>query len=436
MPRFCAASAEMGSNDIRAQLDSMGAQVVGDVGRCGFGIIDHPGVAGEPVAVGGLTAVGEVTLFNADTLRRKLNDPEPPARSDLELLVRIYRRFGPAGIADADGMFAMAIHDGDDLMLVRDHVGARTLFYARAQRIWATSTSLRALGRWPALASGLNLPAVESFLAFAYLPGEQTLFRGISEVLPGRCVRLRANGDIESETYWEPTDAAAPRRREDDDETDLDVAELRALLEQATARRLPPGERVGVLLSGGVDSSLVTALAAKLHDQRVMAYSIGFDGSTPDELAYSGLVAAHCNVEHRVLTVSGAAVAARLSETVALLDCPVGDPLTVPNLMLAEAAAADGHRVILNGEGGDPIFGGPKNLPMLIFELSRTDPSPTARAAAYLASYRKCHEDLPALLRPDVLGELSGKPPLTDLLTPYLQPGQMHYLLNKLCTPT
>lgn len=187
-----------------------------------------------------------------------------------------------------------------------------------------------------------------------------------------------------------------------------------------------------MLLSGGVDSSLVTALTAKLHDQRVTAYSIGFDGTTPDELAYSGLVAAHCHVEHRVLTVSGSAVASRLAETVALLDCPVGDPLTVPNLMLAEAAAADGHRTILNGEGGDPVFGGPKNLPMLIFELARTDPSPTARAAAYLASYRKCHEDLPSLLQPDVLTELSGEPPLTDLLTPYLQPGRMQYLLNEL----
>ena len=74
-----------------------------------------------------------------------------------------------------------------------------------------------------------------------------------------------------------------------------------------------------------------------------------------------------------------------VAETVALLDSPVGDPLTVPNLMLAEAAAGDGLRVVLNGEGGDPVFGGPKNLPMLLYELHRDDPSPDARAEAYLA---------------------------------------------------
>ncbi len=115
-----------------------------------------------------------------------------------------------------------------------------------------------------------------------------------------------------------------------------------------------------------------------------------------------------------------------------LLDCPVGDPLTVPNLMLAEAAAADGVRTILNGEGGDPVFGGPKNLPMLIFELFRDDPDPEARARVYLDSYRKCYDDLPALLTADTLAELESAPPLTDVLVPYLQQGRMTSLLNQL----
>lgn len=388
-------------------------------------LTDEPGVACGPLRVGRSTVVGEATLFNREVLRRKLGDV-PDDCSDVELLARCYHRYGGVGIADADGMFALALTDGPDLILIRDHVGARTLFYARAQGWWAAATSLTALRRWSAHDTGLNLPAVASFLTFAYLPGPQTLLRGVQEILPGRCVRLRADGGVAVETYWEPVEV-------DDDRSEAEhAAELRELLEGATARRLPAGEPVGVLLSGGVDSSLVTALAAKLHDQPVTAYSIGFDATTPNELAYSGLVAAHCNVGRRVLTVAGDVVAARLAETVGLLDCPVGDPLTVPNLMLAQAAAADGHRTILNGEGGDPVFGGPKNLPMLIFELFRADPSATARAAAYLASYRKCHDDLPVLLTADVLAQLRDAPPLTDLLTPYLRQGAMRSLLNEL----
>lgn len=391
---------------------------------------DRAGSSGASAAVftvGAYRAAGTVTLFNAPDLRTALGADAPPvACPDGELLLRVYARFGTAGIARADGMFALAIADGEDLVLVRDHVGARTLFHARAGKGWAASGSIRAVAGWPALRTGLSLPAVRAFLTFAYLPDRMTLFRDVHEVLPGRCVRLRPDGTSREETYWEPVESV------DDGPADQHAKSLRAQLEDATRRRLPAHEPVAVLLSGGIDSSLVTALAAAHHDQPVRSYSIAFTGTTPNELAYSGLVAAHCRTEHRVLTVPGEAVAARLAETIGLLDCPVGDPLTVPNLLLAEAAAADGARVVLNGEGGDPVFGGPKNLPMLIFELTRDDPAPRARAAAYLDSYRKCLGDLPVLLTPATLDALTTAPPLTDLLEPYLTPGPMTSLLNQL----
>lgn len=425
--RLCA---YRGDDESVRQLASMGARPVETAPGMALGLLDDlPGTAAGPYRFAELSAVGEVTLHNPAELRARLAAaavPAPDGCADGELLLRSYAAFGTGGIAAAEGMFVLVIAEGEDLVLVRDHVGGRTLFYARAGRHWAVSSSIRALRRWPVLGTGLNLPAVRSFLTFAYLPGEQTLLRGVFEVLPGRCLRLRADGSRSEENYWEPV--------EDLDEQ-ADGAEharrLRKLLEQATARRLP-AEPVAVLLSGGIDSSLVTALAVKAHDHPVHSYSIGFGDAAPNELAYSGLVAAHCGTRHRVLTVSGEAVAARLAATVALLDTPVGDPLTVPNLLLAEAVAGDGLRVVLNGEGGDPVFGGPKNLPMLIFELGRDDPAPAARATAYLRTYRKCYQDLPVLLSPAVLSELDGAPPLERLVQPYLGPGRMGTLLNQL----
>ncbi|MDT0441411.1 asparagine synthetase B family protein [Streptomyces johnsoniae] len=408
-------------------LAAAGGRSVTAVGRQALGLLDGPGTATGPFRAAGLTAVGEVTLFNAPELRARLGAGAVPRDCpDGELLLHCYAKLGTAGLAAADGMFALAVADGDELVLIRDHVGARTLFTARAGTAWAASTSLRALGRWPGLRTGLHLPAVRSFLTFAYLPGRETLLRGVHELLPGRCLRLRADGTRTEETFWEPAE----------DVEELPPAEhaarLRALLEDATARRLPAAGPVSVLLSGGVDSSLVTALAARLHDAPVRSYSIGFGGDTQDELAYSGLVAAHCGTEHRVLTVPGAAVAARLPETVALLDSPVGDPLTVPNLLLAEAVSADGADVVLNGEGGDPVFGGPKNLPMLIHELHREDASPAARARAYIDSYRKCHGDLPVLLTADALARLADAPEPAEAVAPYLRQGRMTGLLNQL----
>ncbi|MGW6727150.1 asparagine synthetase B family protein [Nocardia sp. NPDC055029] len=424
MSRWCAF---LTPADPAGAVRAVGGDPVAVTTRSALGLLAGSGSAAGHFTAGEYSAVGAVTLFNARALRTALGtDAPPPDRTDGELLLRMYAKFGAAGIARADGMFALAIIDGPDLVLVRDHVGARSLFYAEAGGAWAASGSIRAVAKWPALRTGLHLPAVRSFLTFAYLPGRDTFFRDVREALPGRCLRVRPDGTSVEETYWEPAESV----------DDLPAADhaltLRALLDDATARRLPAGEPVGVLLSGGIDSSLVTALAAKRHDQPVRTYSIAFTGTTPNELAYSGLVAAHCHTEHRVLTVPGETVAARLADTVALLDCPVGDPLTVPNLLLAEAAAADGARVVLNGEGGDPVFGGPKNLPMLVFELTRDDPDPVARAAAYLNSYRKCHGDLPVLLSRDALAALDGAPPLTDLLTPLLTPGPMTSLLNQL----
>lgn len=376
----------------------------------------------QPLVVDGRTVAGTVTLHNRSAVAARTG--APAAATDLELLARVYLRFGPDGLADVDGMFALAIVDGDALVLLRDHVGTRTAFYARTAAGWVASPSLRTLRRWPGLDTGLNLAAVRSFLTFAYLPGEETLLRGVYELLPGRCTRLAADGSVSTVVFWEPAERPSP------DPPERLAADLRAWLEAATAARLPAGEPVAVLLSGGIDSSLVTALAAKLHDHPVHTYSISFGRDLPSELAYSGLVATHCHTDHHVLTVSGQALAARLAGTVALLDSPVGDPLTVPNLLLAEAVAADGMSVVLNGEGGDPVFGGPKNLPMIVHELQRTPGDD--RAEAYLRSYRKCYTDLPWLLTPAALRALQDEPSPARFVAPYLRPGPMTTLLNQL----
>ncbi|MEV4561946.1 asparagine synthetase B family protein [Kitasatospora sp. NPDC049285] len=395
-------------------------------------LADRPGFATGPFTVDGRTAVGEVTLHNRPELLAALaaaGRPAEPSCPDGELLLRCWLALGPAGLLAADGMFTLAILDGAELLLVRDHVGARTAFYARTRHGgWVAASSLRALRERSDVDTGLDLAAVRSFLTFAYLPGTETLLRGVCELRPGRVTRLCPDGSVREEPYWEPTAQPTPDDLTDRHHTDR----LRELLEQAVARRLPEGEDVAVLLSGGVDSSLVTALAARLHDRPVHTYSISFGFELPNELGYSGLVAAHCGTRHRVLTVPGEQVAARLADTVALLDSPVGDPLTVPNLMLAEAVAGDGLSVSLNGEGGDPVFGGPKNLAMLVFELLREDAGDLARADAYLHTYRKCYEDLSVLLTPDALAALDGAPHPRRHVEPYLTGRRMPTLLDQL----
>ncbi len=430
MPRFCATLASLDPD-----LTRMGGTLAYWSPPCALGLVpgEHPGGTAGPYFAGqSLAAVGEVTLFNRRDLIAELAEADIPpleTAADGEILLQFYHHFGLDGLARVNGMFALAIWDGDSLLLVRDPVGMRTLFYSYQQGCWAAGSSLRALRRWPRLPARLNLAAVRSFLTFAYLPGEETLLDGVHELLPGCALRLRPhNPHAELISYWEP----AEQLWNPDDLPKVYATHLRQLLEQATRACLPPGEEVGVTLSGGLDSSLVAALAAQLHDRPARSYAINFGRDLPNETAFSDLVAVHCGTQHRVLTFNGRQIAQHLEEAVGYLDSPVGDPLTVPNLLLARAAAADGLRVLLNGEGGDPLFGGPKNIPMLVYEWHRTNADPLDRARAYLRSYRKCYLDLPHLLSAEAQAALQDAPPLERLVLPYLEAEQMPHYLNRL----
>jgi asparagine synthase (glutamine-hydrolysing) len=247
------------------------------------------------------------------------------------------------------------------------------------------------------------------------------MWRDVRELRPGTALTLP---DGETHAYWEPQEGAC----DPDEPLEGYAARLRSLLEEAVRVRLPDTGPVGVYLSGGLDSSLVTALAARDAPGPVHTFAIHFGPEYPHELAFSGLVARRCGTRHHVLELPGRLIRDTLLETMAALDDPIGDPLTTPNLLLGRAAAQE-TGVILNGEGGDPCFGGPKNLPMLLHELYGQGDS---REAAYLRSYQKCYDDLPRLLTPQAQAALAGAPPQESLLTPFFEKGAMTHYLNRL----
>lgn len=366
-----------------------------------------------------LSAVGEVTIYNRNELKIK-------ADSDVELLLKLYAKEGIKAFSRIEGMFAAAIYDGENLILVRDTIGKKTLFYTNAKNTFAVSSSLKSLSKFSLIEKKLNLHAVASFLTFAYLPDSETLLENVFELKPAHALKVFPNGKTELTNYYEPAEQI-------DEKLSIKehIKNLRQTLENSIQNKLPEtDEEIGVFLSGGIDSSLVAALGAKLRPNKVQTYSISFGDDNPNETAYSSLVAAHCQTNHRVLSFNGKQIAKYLAETVALLDCPVGDPLTVPNFLLAKSAAEDGLRHVFNGEGGDPCFGGPKNLPMLIFALQQEKQQ--SLATVYLHSYRKCFDDLPFLLSKDVQNELKKSLNLEKFVQPFLENPQINSYLNRL----
>ena len=143
------------------------------------------------------------------------------------------------------------------------------------------------------------------------------------------------------------------------------------------------------------------------------------------------MVASHCGTRHRVLELPVALIWKHLEESIAALDDPIGDPLTVPNFLLGRAAR-EVAGTILNGEGGDPVFGGPKNIPMLLHELY-SGATEEERIDAYFRSYQKCYDELSHLLTPEVQSELAKEAPQSTLLTPFLRDdAPMRQYLNRL----
>jgi asparagine synthase (glutamine-hydrolysing) len=335
-------------------------------------------------------------------------------------------------LGEVEGAFALARRGPDgSLLLARDGLGERTLFYAFLPGGGVVfASTLRALHATGLLAPELNLPAVGAYLSYAYVPGRQTLAAGVHEVLPGEILRFGSEGgEPARDRLWSLP--AEPESEEGEDELRL---RLRARLEGAVLRRLPPGEPVGAFLSGGVDTSLVVALARRLHDAPVRTFSVSFGEGYPNELPFSSMVAEHCRTDHTIVELSPEVVLHHLDDAIGLLNDPIGDPLTVPNALLFREAAAE-TGVVLNGEGGDPCFGGPKNLPMLLAELlgdgANEAADPLARERSYLRAHQKCYDDLPAMLTARVR-EALARAPLEPRLTPHFTDPRWRRFVTKL----
>lgn len=347
---------------------------------------------------------GEVWLSDRSGLEQ-LRVGEQQIRSDWELIAIAWEDWGVATFDRLVGMYGLAVWDRErqELTLGRDRAGARTVYYTQTGGTRWVSSQLRDLAAYRS--NQLDEIALRDYLCCAFVPGERTMWQQVRELRPGSWLQL-PSGEMGAD--WQV------REQLSEPELPLEIwgERLEGLLEQVTQACLPTDEPVGVFMSGGLDSSCIAALAAKLHTAPVHTYSIHFGRELANELEFSSLVAQHCHTEHHILEIPLAQMWNRLPETMAVLDDPIGDPLTVPNLLLGRLARQD-VQIVLNGEGGDPCFGGPKNQPMLIHSLYR-DLHQQQAITAYLQSFQKCAKDLPQLLKPDIWARVQLEPSVFD----------------------
>jgi asparagine synthase (glutamine-hydrolysing) len=381
----------------------------------------------QPIANenGTVQVVQNGEIYNYRELRRELERAGHTFRThgDTEVLVHLYEQHGERFAERLRGMFAIALWDGPRrrLVLARDRFGIKPLYYRDDGGELSFASELRALRR-----GEIDLDAVEAFLAFNSIPAPLTIFREARKLQAGH-VLVWESGRTRLERFARPAPVPIGELR-DDEEAEL-VEELRARLRDSVRAHLVSDVPVGVLLSGGVDSALLAALAAEESSEPLRTFSIGFAERSFDELEDARRVASRYGTRHRELVLKPDA-ALLLPALADAFDEPFADSSALPTYLVSELAASD-VKVALSGEGGDELFGGYYTyaadllakrfggVAQLVRPLVERLPTSTAKAsfdykakrfvrAAHLPPLER-HHGWKEIFAPDARAELTGR---------------------------
>src|SRR3954469_14108774 len=353
--------------------DGAGIWTSGDR-RCTLGhrrlsIIDLSDVASQPMSnsAGTVTLAFNGEIYNHAALRCELQALGKYAwktdHSDTEVLLHAYEEWGVDCVKKFYGMFAVAIYDARDasgpvLHLIRDRVGIKPVYFARTSRgEWLFASEIRALVAHPDITPEMDGTAFWHYLTFIVAPAPLTMFRGIFKLPAGHVLTIDHRGEARAARYWD----CAPDRGITLSERDISepeaVAELTRLLKQSISRRMVSDVPFGVLLSGGVDSSMNVALMSELMARPVTTFTIGYEGKEDyNEFQFARRVAQRYKPDHHETLINRAEMQQFLPLLVRLQDEPIADNVCIPLYFLAKLVKETGTTVVQVGEGADENF--------------------------------------------------------------------------------
>jgi asparagine synthase (glutamine-hydrolysing) len=277
-------------------------------------------------------------------------------RSDTEILPHLYEEYGDALVEQLNGMYAFSLWDTrkKKLLIARDRFGEKPLYYSvsSGKLMWASEP--KALSAHSALKPELDLDALRHYLSYDYVPAPMSIYKGVHK-LPAAHILTVENGEIKTHRYWNVSWSQASGA--DSESSANREEELRELLSDAVRMRLVSDVPLGILLSGGIDSSTVAAFAARHASERVKTFSIGFEEDSFDESRYARLVAKHLDTEHYEDKLSAATAADLITDIGGWLDEPISDGSLLPTFLLAQFVRKH-VTVALGGDGGDELFAG------------------------------------------------------------------------------
>jgi asparagine synthase (glutamine-hydrolysing) len=312
---------------------------------------DNP-EADQPFSDGRHTIVYNGELFNFQELKAGLEDQGVSFRtnSDTEVLLQSVAIDGDEALPNLRGMFAFILWDSKArcLLAARDHVGVKPLYYTFSDGLFVAASELRTVLAHPRVRRSLDPQSVVEYLAFGYVTGGRTLIEGVRKLEPGHGLRLR-DGRLEVFEYWDAL-PPSPRPSEEDELVD----QLHAAVSASLVSDVP----VSLMLSGGLDSSTIAALAARHVDPAgLTAYSVSF-GLPNDESAAARKLARELGLRHREILLTERIIRDEFDTWLAGADVPTANPTWIAVSAIARAVHEDGIKVLLSGDGPDELFGG------------------------------------------------------------------------------
>ncbi len=294
-------------------------------------------------------------LYNYIELRSELQQKGHifKTRSDVEVLLHLYEDHGLEAVHYLNGMFAFCVWDKSKKMvwIGRDRLGIKPLVYYEGLNFFVFGSVLDAITAHPDFKKEIDEQAFLAYMTMAYVPTPMTIFKNIKKLLPGHCLLIE-NGKIQIKEYWKI------EYKENEINNINFLEELDSLLKNSIMLRERSDVPVGCMLSGGLDSSGVTALFSKQSQNDVHTYSMDFDGKEVSELKYAQLVADQCKTIHHPYRLSLEQAFIELQELIPLMDEPMADSAIVPSYYISKCARDTGIKVVLTGGGGDELYGG------------------------------------------------------------------------------
>ncbi len=339
--------------------DDEGCYIDGPVGLCHkrLSIIDLD-TGHQPMASESSVIVFNGEIYNYIELREELSRKGHrfTTKSDTEVILKMYEEYDLDFIARLNGMFAFILYDKATgrVIAARDHFGIKPLYYFLDKDVLLFASEIKALLLHPAVIAEPNYTIIGEYLTFQFILDDLTLFNGIKKVLPGHYLVIDG-GDRKMRTvqYWAPCFTVDTFHSEA-----YFAFELRRLLEDSVRIQMRSDVPVGAYLSGGMDSSIVTLLAAKMSTKRICTFSGAFrEGEQFNELSYAREVAGACEAEMNEIFGSADDFMALMPRLIYHLDEPVAGPGVFPQYLVSRLAAGK-VKAVLGGQGGDEIFGG------------------------------------------------------------------------------